>query len=310
LSVVGKITIEAEDGLTTATFAPELGGLMVSLTMPDEKSLQGKRELLYMPEDFDFENPSKISGGFPLCFPICGRLTRDGEEGLYVFDGRRYKMGIHGFAHLFPWEVLYVLKNQIGMRLSFNEKTLEMYPFEFEIELHFEVKNGELICQHRYLNISENQVMPYYSGFHPYFLIDPSRYKKDQVFLCAEVSGEFFYNKALNDVIDSNEEKMTLSAPLSTPSLNERLFYFDKEAGFELHFPDRTILGLDIDDLDGEEVSSLPFLQLYHRPEEPFFCVEPWMSHPNAMNTQFATHVLFPGEIEEASFRISMKSWE
>ena len=102
---------------------------------------------------------------------------------------------------------------------------------------------------------------------------------------------------------------MTLSAPLSTPELNERLFYFDKEAGFELHFPDGTILGLDIDDLDGEEVSSFPFLQLYHRPEAPFFCVEPWMSHPNAMNTQFATHVLFPGEIEEASFRISMKSW-
>ena len=308
--MVHKIKIVAEDGLTSATFVPALGGLLVSLRMPDKNSPDKARELLYMPDDFDWEKPSKISGGFPLCFPICGRLTRSGEDGVYVFDGKRYTLGIHGFAHLFPWEVLYAGKSNIGMRLSHNEETLKNYPFEFELQLHFEVRNGELSCQHRYMNVGESQVMPYYAGFHPYFLIDPSRYKKDQVFLCANVSGEFFYNKALNDVVSSNEEKMTLSAPLSSPGLNERLFYFNQEAGFELHFPDRTIIGMDIEDIEEDEASSLPFMQLYHQPEKPFFCVEPWMSHPNAMNTQFATHVLFPGEIEDASFRISMKSWE
>ncbi len=304
------IKITAEDGLTTASFAPHLGGLMLSLTLPDPEAPDKKREILYLPEDFDWEKPSKIRGGFPFCFPICGRLMREGEEGVYLFDGRRYRMGIHGFAHEFPWEVLYAEERQMGMRLSYNEKTMEQYPFEFEVELHFEIKEGEILCQHRYLNVSEDQVMPYYAGFHPYFWIDPARYRKDQVFLCAEVSSEFFYNSTLSDIVDSNEKKMTLSMPLSSPDLNERLFYFDREAGFELHFPDRTIIGFDVDNIEGEEGSTLPFMQLYHDPAKPFFCVEPWMSHPNAMNTQFATHVLFPGEVEEASFRISMKSWK
>jgi galactose mutarotase-like enzyme len=305
-----KITITAPDGLTTATFVPELGGLGVSITMPDSKHPSGKRELLYLPEDFDWKNPSKVSGGLPICFPICGRLKRDGEEGAYIFDGKRYKMGIHGFATTLPWELLYAETDQLGMRLTYTEETLKIYPFEFEIELHYEIKDGELICRHRYANLSDNQVMCYYAGFHPYFLIDPKRYTKDQVFLCAETSGQFFYNKNLDDIVDSNEIPVTLSAPLSSPDLNEKLFYFNEEAGFEMHFPDGAIIGMDIYNFPGELNPSFPFMQLYHAPEKPFFCVEPWMSHPNALNTQLASHVLFPSEFEEAVFKISMKSWE
>jgi galactose mutarotase-like enzyme len=308
--LLSKITISANDGLTSATFIPGCGGLCVSITMPDSKHPSKKRELLYMPEDFNTDQPSKISGGWPLCFPICGRLKRDGEMGAYVFDGKRYKMGIHGFAHLLPWEVLYVEDDQIGMRLTFTEETLKIYPFEFEVELHYEVRAGELYCRHRYANLSEDQVMCYYAGFHPYFLIDPERYQKNQVFLCAETSGEFFYNSDLTDVVDSTDTPVTLSSALSSPELNEKLYYFNGEAGFEIHFPDGAIIGVDIDNFPGEESSSFPFMQLYHDPAKPFFCVEPWMSHPNALNTQLATHVLFPHEFEEATLKISMKSWE
>jgi galactose mutarotase-like enzyme len=304
-----RITIIAADGLTTATFIPELGALGVSITMPDPKDPSGKRELLYMPQEFDWENPSKISGGLPFCFPICGRLTRGGEDGVYLFDGKRYQMGIHGFAHLGSWEVLYAESDQLGMRLTYNEETLKIYPFEFEVELHYEVKDGELICRHRYANLSDSQVMCYYSGFHPYFLIDPKRYTKDQVFLCAETSGQFFYNKDLNDVLSSDDIPVTLSSALSNPDLNEKLFYFNEEAGFEMHFPDGMIIGMDIGNFPEEFSASLPFMQLYHVPEKPFFCVEPWMSHPNSFNTQLATHVLFPSEFEEAIWTLSMKSW-
>ena len=77
-----------------------------------------------------------------------------------------------------------------------------------------------------------------------------------------------------------------------------------------MHFPDGAIIGMDIYNFPGELNPSFPFMQLYHAPEKPFFCVEPWMSHPNALNTQLASHVLFPSEFEEAVFKISMKSWE
>ena len=29
--------------------------------------------------------------------------------------------------------------------------------------------------------------------------------------------------------------------------------------------------------------------------DQPFFCVEPWMGHPNAMNTVAGVHWLAPG---------------
>jgi len=304
-----KILIQAEDGLTSATFVPALGGLGVSMTMPEPKMPGGFRELLYLPEDFSWETPGKISGGFPICFPICGRLSRDGEAGIYLFDGKRYQMGIHGFAHLFPWELLYHEKNRMGMRLSSNEKTLEMYPFSFELELHYEARPGEIVCRHQYINTSEDRVLCYYAGFHPYFYIDPSRYSKDKVIVCAEVSGTFFYNKTLSDIVDSDQTPLSLRSALSNPEINEKLFYLENEGGFELHFPDGAIIGVDFDSFEGEDRPSFPFLQLYHVPEKPFFCVEPWMSHPNAMNTQLATRVLFPGEVDEATLTLTQRSW-
>ena len=55
--------IQASDGLTSMTFAPEKGGVGISLIMPNEKFSHGKRELLYLPEGVSADNYNHICDG-------------------------------------------------------------------------------------------------------------------------------------------------------------------------------------------------------------------------------------------------------
>ena len=47
-----------------------------------------------------------------------------------------------------------------------------------------------------------------------------------------------------------------------------------------------------------DDPSFFSYVQLYTIPEQPFFCVEPWMSFPNAMNTVSGVRWLQPGQTE------------
>ena len=73
----------------------------------------------------------------PVLFPIVGKL----KDGKTQINGKIYEMGQHGFARDMEFEEIeensYVLKS--------NEKTLEKFPFRFELYVSYEVKKDELI---------------------------------------------------------------------------------------------------------------------------------------------------------------------
>ena len=80
----------------------------------------------------------------------------------------------HGVARTEAWEIVDTTDEQeasVTLRLRSNERTMEQFPFRFELLFTYTLRNGELIISQKYTNLSESP-MPMYPGFHPYFASD------------------------------------------------------------------------------------------------------------------------------------------
>lgn len=85
-------------------------------------------------------NPEFWSGRAYNLFPICGRLY----EGKYTYNGKEYKMGIHGFAKNMMFDVVNKEDNSIVFELKTNEQTLSIYPFWFCLRIKYTLIDAKL----------------------------------------------------------------------------------------------------------------------------------------------------------------------
>ena len=79
----------------------------------------------------------------PILFPIVGRLKNDS----YFYKNQKYNMTQHGFARDKEFEIVKQEDDFIEFRLKSDEKTLEIYPFLFELFISYTlVKTKLIIC--------------------------------------------------------------------------------------------------------------------------------------------------------------------
>ncbi len=102
----------------------------------------------------------------PVLFPLCGSLL----DGKYTSRRKEYKMGKHGFARDMEFEVSNISDTSVTMTLSANEKTMEMYPFDFVLSAVFSIKENTVNVLFTVEN-KGNHVLPYMFGWHPAFAI-------------------------------------------------------------------------------------------------------------------------------------------
>jgi galactose mutarotase-like enzyme len=242
---------------------------------------------LYFAPDYQFDNTRMMNGGAPFCFPICGRLMNA------EYQDRCYAMNIHGFAYQQPWEILTQNKNSVSLSLAYTDVTLREYPFKFKIILHYEVQDNLLLCRQLYENTG-SAPMPYYAGFHPYLRL-PLNYQP---------LTRLLYNDALTDIIGETPPFKT-PTHLLLPELNESLVKLGEDKLIYLNSPDGSILEVETEGVNDKDL--FPYVQLYHRLDEPFLCIEPWMSFPNAMNHKTGVRWLAPGQKDTGIFYLRLK---
>jgi galactose mutarotase-like enzyme len=297
---MNKYTITSENGQTKATIVPERGAFVSSLILPFPS---GARETVFLNDYVWNKTIDDLPGGIPFLFPICGRLSRDGKKGIYLYDGKQYHLNIHGFSWSEKWEVENVTGHSVEVVLRDNANTLACYPFHFEVKLTFKVMNGKLQCHQLYKNREKEKSMPYYAGFHPYFVTPEVGAGKEGVMLNFHAVRRFAYNNSLTDIIG---EQAILASPvhITNPDINEQLCILGKDKLATLTFPDGEILKTNIQGIGDAELFS--YVQLYTIPSKPFFCVERWMSFPNALNTVSGVRWLSADQCDEAVFEISI----
>ncbi|MCX7847651.1 MAG: aldose epimerase [bacterium] len=287
-----------------AEFIPQLGGIVSSWQV--EVAGQ-RRELLFRHEWFWDTATARVRGGIPFLFPICGRLERDGEQGTYLWNHTRYKLPIHGFALRMPWQVVEEgAQDTLTLALSDTEDTRAVYPFEFRVRLTWHIGPDRLVCTQVYENTG-GEPLPYYAGFHPYFLTPETTEKKAHVYVRYTAQAKLAYNERYTDIIGSAPAPR---CPISVCAgeINETLLAVPDGSAAQLLFPDGSVIEVSAHGLDSPHM--FPYLQCYTMAEKPFFCIEPWMGFPNAMNTMYGVRWLAPRRCERARFECRFRAQE
>ena len=102
----------------------------------------------------------------PILFPIVGTL----KDGTYNYENKNYSLSRHGFARDMEFEVMSKSESSIVFSLKSSSETLENYPFDFELQIKYELIANSLSVGYSVKNLSDNQ-MPFSIGAHPAFAL-------------------------------------------------------------------------------------------------------------------------------------------
>ena len=255
------VSITAADGISQFSVVPKLGGKGISLIMPYKGS---PRELLYLPDDYWELADKAWKGGWPFCFPVCGRSIDK-------------TLPMHGFAAQMHWQVLEKSISSLTLQLTDTADTRKIYPYAFRLSLRYDIKHGQLTCLQTCENLSD-EPMPYFAGFHPYFLTPLQ--DKENIQVNFKSVGRKQYNNELSDIV-GDLPALTLPQSITNPVLNEQLSLV-MENTTSLVYPDNMEIVMEVKGLERENM--FPYVQMYTQATKSFFCIEPWMNFPNALN--------------------------
>jgi galactose mutarotase-like enzyme len=274
---------------------PERGGLVSSLAIDG-------RDVLWMPEDFSQDDSSWPGGGVPLCFPFAGRVWHKGQLYQYGLDGTTYPMPIHGFAYGEPWKKISATRTQAVIELQDSERSRSIFPFAFQVQLSFNLTEQHLRIEFHVKHIkpvSDAPKMPLALGFHPYLKLTAGQD------VALDVDAKKYYPVTPTGTAG----KVALTTDLGprpwaskAPLLNSLILSDLKKS--------RATLKTNGND-DYVKINFGPETMFHHivvwtnRPEE-FYCVEPWMSLPDAVAIPSGTKWLASGEEASGYLEISL----
>ena len=207
----------------------------------------------------------------PILFPIVGRLKNDS----YTYQNQKYNMTQHGFARDKEFEVIKNEADFMEFRLKSDEKTLEIYPFSFELYLSYKLEKNSLIVSYKVINKSDDKML-FSIGAHPAFnwtLKEDE--KKENYFLefenIKETKRYFLNDKGL--VYDSVDLKIIDNKI----ALNEELFKNDALVFEDLNIKTLTLKNSINENYIKLNFENFPYLGIWSKPTgAPFICIEPW----------------------------------
>ena len=207
----------------------------------------------------------------PILFPIVGRLKNDS----YTYQNQKYNMTQHGFARDKEFEVIKNEADFMEFRLKSDEKTLEIYPFSFELYLSYKLEKNSLIVSYKVINKSDEKML-FSIGAHPAFnwtLKEDE--KKENYFLefenIKETKRYFLNDKGL--VYDSVDLKIIDNKI----ALNEELFKNDALVFEDLNIKTLTLKNSINENYIKLNFENFPYLGIWSKPTgAPFICIEPW----------------------------------
>lgn len=109
-------------------------------------------------------DPAIWNGRAPILFPIVGALN----GGHYRWRGKRYPLSRHGFARGRAFDVVSHGGQSLRLRQTYDDDTLRVYPFRFELDVVFALAGSVLDIEASVHNL-DDAPMPASLGFHPAF---------------------------------------------------------------------------------------------------------------------------------------------
>lgn len=251
-------------------------------------------------------DPSVWAGRAPILFPTIGEVA----GGAYHLGSRTYKLSRHGFARGKTFEVVSATSNSATFRLKADASTLQIYPFQFELDVRFMLAGATLTVTTLVRNTGEEN-MPASVGYHPAFRW-PLPYGRPRTEHFLE-----FANEEPAPIRRLDKTGLLAPEPHPTPVVDRRMMLRDS-----LFETDVVIF----DQLHGHSVSfganggprirvdypNATYLGIWTKPGAGFVCIEPWrgIADPAGFAGDFTTKpgifMVAPGTTQSLEMSITL----
>ena len=214
----------------------------------------------------------------PILFPYIGRLWNGG----YRYRGRFYSLPQHGFASKAEFSLAAREEGRLVLSLVSDEKTKEMYPFDFAFFVEYVLRENRLLVTYRVENRGEER-MYFGLGGHPGFRVP---------LLEGEAFEDYcirFHTPALPSRVGFTPQVFLSDRDEAYPLAEEALLplrhtLFDEDA-IILKNAARALTLSSARSGRGVRVEypEMPYLGIWHWPktEAQYVCIEPWCGLPS-----------------------------
>ncbi|MBX7122386.1 MAG: aldose epimerase [Opitutaceae bacterium] len=289
-------------GSSTFLAMPERGARLMNwnVTLADGSI----RDVLYWPELSSLDDFHKVRGGNPILFPFNGRTFDRGEIHFWrAPDQIRRPMPMHGIARQGKFTVRHVTERGFTAVLKPDAEAQSAYPYDYEFVVVYRFAPLGLTCEF-VLNNRDTRPIPWSAGHHFYFTLPwtdgltrsdyairipaTKRLKQDMATGQLQPGPELQREERLNQPLLIDTQHLGLKTnevvfgPVGTPGDVTIKIGQEKKPN-----PDATFVTWTSDD------------------NAPFYCVEPWMGPPNAIENKIGLHWVQPGQSQ--SFAVEIK---
>lgn len=249
-------------------------------------------------------NPDFWNRQSPILFPNVGK-----NYGMhYLYNGVYYDTNQHGFARDSLFALVENQDNALTMRLSSDENSKKIYPFDFNFDIHYSLNDKSLTVDWIIEN-KDDKTMYFTVGAHPAFNTSPE--KSDYV-LNFPNKEELSYHLLNTDTGCALPETYPIKLKDHILSLNNEMF--EKDA---LIFDDGQIDEVILETKEHQKILALlspdfPNYGIWSKPEAPFICLEPWDGRADnegftgEISTKEGIIALDPGEVYKKSYTIQV----
>ena len=225
------------------------------------------------------------AGRAPILFPTIGEVA----GGAYRLGSKTYRLSRHGFARGKLFEVVSATANSAAFRLKPDESTLQIYPFQFELDVRFTVSGATLAVTTLVRNTGQEN-MPASVGYHPAFRW-PLPYGRPR----AEHFLEFATDEP-SPIRRLDKTGLLAPEPHATPVVGRRMMLrdslfendvviFDQLHGHSVTFGANSGPRIRVD------YPNATYLGIWTKPGAGFVCIEPWrgIADPAGFSGDFTT---------------------
>ncbi|MFT4737019.1 MAG: galactose mutarotase-like enzyme [Cyclobacteriaceae bacterium] len=205
----------------------------------------------------------------PILFPFVGKLRNDE----FKWQDRTYVMSQHGFARDMDFEIVDHQSASASFRLKSSAQTLMMYPFKFELLVHYELKYNKISVGYEVVNKNPDE-MRFSIGGHPAFNCPMTSGEKRSDYRLVFNQKEQFTTQLIEDGLrtGSIEDLGAGTAIEITDSLFDQDALILSDLSSEkvtLQKGDQPVLSFDF--------KGFPYLGIWSKSSaSPFICLEPW----------------------------------
>ena len=216
-------------------------------------------------------NPAVWANHAPILFPVCGGL----KNNKFIHGGKEYQLGKHGFAKFEKFKLYDKTKDYVSFVLSYNKRTLEQYPFKFDLFVNFYALDSGLRVEYKVVNKDEKNVYFAIGGHEGYALHDNIEdysliFSDAETLRTYEIEGGLLSGKSVIQKENVKEIKLNYD-------------YFKIDAIILENVNSKTVTLRN--DLSGDSITvsydDFKHLLIWTKPSAKFICIEPWTAMPD-----------------------------